>query len=326
MTVRDATTDDLAVLEQLWREFQREIPEPDYIDLDLEKEVGGIREVVRDGIALIAEIDGEPVGYALAELKHPRAAFLHDLYVRPSSRRKGVAAALVRDAVTRLRERGAEVIRLEVLAGNAAARTLYERWGFTTEELTLVAHLDALEPRLAPRGEGPTFGSVHVQTDDRTAVERAVSRYVPRLGCSAGTEVSEQRNGWVAVYDELASREPKLLQRLAQELSNAVGTVTLAIGVEHGAVVHYSLFDRGGDVDEYLSVPEFYGPLPPGDVVALGSNPRVVARLTGADPARVRAAAHTAASPDELPPAEELLREIAATMGVQGADRGWLES
>ena len=90
--------------------------------------------------------------------------------------------------------------------------------------------------------------------------------------------------------------------------------------------MHYSLFDRGGDVDEYLSVPEFYGPLPPGDVVALGSNPRVVARLTGADPARVRAAAHTAASPDELPPAEELLREIAATMGVQGADRGWLES
>ena len=183
MTVRDATTDDLAVLEQLWREFQREIPEPDYIDLDLEKEVGGIREVVRDGIALIAEIDGEPVGYALAELKHPRAAFLHDLYVRPSSRRKGVAAALVRDAVTRLRERGAEVIRLEVLAGNAAARTLYERWGFTTEELTLVAHLDALEPRLAPRAEGPTFGSVHVQTDDRTAVDRAVSRYVPRQAC-----------------------------------------------------------------------------------------------------------------------------------------------
>ena len=107
---------------------------------------------------------------------------------------------------------------------------------------------------------------------------------------------------------------------------NAIGTVTLAIGIERGTVVRYALFDRGGSVDEYLSVPEIYGPLPPGDVVALGSNPRVVGRLTGADPARVRAVARTAGSPDELPPADELMREIAATMGVQGADRGWLES
>ena len=36
------------------------------------------------------------------------------------------------------------------------------------------------------------------------------------------------------------------------------------------------LFERGSIVDEYLSVPEFYGPLPPGDVVGLAANPRVV--------------------------------------------------
>ncbi len=40
------------------------------------------------------------------------------------------------------------------------------------------------------------------------------------------------------------------------------------------------LFERGRIVDEYLSVPEFYGPLPPGDVVGLAANPTVVARLT----------------------------------------------
>jgi hypothetical protein len=28
-------------------------------------------------------------------------------------------------------------------------------------------------------------------------------------------------------------------------------------------VVRYDLFDRGADVDEYLSVPEYFGPLPP---------------------------------------------------------------
>ena len=46
--------------------------------------------------------------------------------------------------------------------------------------------------------------------------------------------------------------------------------------------------DRGGIVDEYRSVPEFYGPLPPGDVIGLAANPTVLARLTGADPQDVK--------------------------------------
>jgi hypothetical protein len=81
--------------------------------------------------------------------------------------------------------------------------------------------------------------------------------------------------------------------------------------------VKYTLYDRGSAVDEYASVPEYRGPLPPGDVIALGANPTVVARLTGADPARVREVARTAASPSDLPPAVELHEQIAALMGVQ---------
>src|SRR5207245_6798784 len=143
------------------------------------------------------------------------------------------------------------------------------------------------------------------------AVERAVHKYVRRLGRSAGSEVSEPRNGWVAVYDELGDRDPKAARRLALELSNALGTVVFALGLEQGAVVRFLLIDRGRIVDEYLSVPEFYGPLPPGDVVALAANPTAVARLTGADPEEVRAVARTAASPAEVPPAPELLAQIA---------------
>jgi hypothetical protein len=73
-------------------------------------------------------------------------------------------------------------------------------------------------------------------------------------------------------------------------------------------------------------VPEFFGPLPPGDVVALGANPRVVARLTGADPNRIRGLARTASSPDDLLPPEQLVAEIAAAMGVAGAEHGWIGS
>ena len=59
-----------------------------------------------------------------------------------------------------------------------------------------------------------------------------------------------------------------------------------AISVDDGVVVRYVLYERGSVVDEYQSLPEHFGPLPPGDVVALGANPTVVSRLTGAEPAR----------------------------------------
>jgi hypothetical protein len=120
----------------------------------------------------------------------------------------------------------------------------------------------------------------------------------------------------VRVRTELTDREPPLLQRLAKELSYTTGGVVLALGVEEGALVRYALYERGAVVDEYVSVPELHGTLPPGDVVALGANPTVVARLTGADPARVREVARTAASLADLPPALELYEQIAAVMGV----------
>jgi hypothetical protein len=55
----------------------------------------------------------------------------------------------------------------------------------------------------------------------------------------------------------------------------------------------------------------------------MAANPRVISRLTGADPARIRAVARTASSPGELPPAPELLGQLAAAMGVEGASHGW---
>jgi hypothetical protein len=102
-----------------------------------------------------------------------------------------------------------------------------------------------------------------------------------------------------------------------------MGAVAIAIGVEHEQVVRFVVLEAGRVVDEYLSVPEHYGALPPGDAIALAANPRVVARLTGADPATVRGAARTAATPDELPPAQELLEQIAAAIGLEGAEHGW---
>jgi hypothetical protein len=72
-----------------------------------------------------------------------------------------------------------------------------------------------------------------------------------------------------------------------------------------------------------LSVPEYYGPLPPGEVIALGANPRLMSRLTGADHEAIRATARTARAPAELPPANELLAGLARLFGVERGGYGY---
>jgi len=321
--IRTATKDDLSIVQELWLAFEAEIPDEPWRDSDTDEDVAALEQAIANDVVLLAESDGWAVGLAVAARKGARLGFLDLLYVRPEARRGGVAAELTREVAARFGAQGVEVLELEVLASNRDARTMYERWGFAPAELTLAAPVEHLLGRLEAAPAGPTFGSIHVQTDDVGAVERDAHKVLPRFGHSAGTAVTGPRNGWTAVHDELCDRDPQALQRLAKELSYTLAAVVLSIGVEQGAVVRYNLYDRGSDVDEYLSVPEYFGELPPGDVVALGANPTVVARLTGADPARVREVARTAASPADLPPATELVEAIAGVMGVTEANHGW---
>jgi hypothetical protein len=188
--------------------------------------------------------------------------------------------------------------------------------------LALVHAVAATTPREEASVLAPSFGSVHLQTDDQNAVVQLVERLVPRVFRSRETAVSPARNGWVAVYDEVADRDPRRLERLGRELSNAVGFVTFTVGVEDGLAVHYIAFERGRLLDEYMSVPEYRGPLAPGDAIAMRANPTVIARLTGADPGAIRRVAKTADSPVDLPPAEELLRDLAGVLGLDGAEYG----
>ena len=319
MTVREATgAEHPAVMEllqgymdELW---QRPFP-PGPLDAG----------TLTGKLVLVAEEDGEIAGAAFGDLAVPdRPAHLNFVYVQPARRGEGIGRELVRAFASAASAAGAEHIVLDVDTTNAPAQALWRRLGFVEFARRLVAPLPALLERLEPRA-GVTFGSAHVQTDDLGGVERAMRTFVPRLGRSAGTAVAPPRNGWIGVYDELCGREPELLRRLARELSDRFG-VAIALGVEVGQVVRYVVFDRGRMVDEYLSVPDFHGPLPPGDVIALGANPTLLARLTGAHPARVRAVARTASSPADLPPAEELVAQIGELLGLSGTALGYQEA
>ena len=197
------------------------------------------------------------------------------------------------------------------------------RAGFSELTRVVAAPVAGLEAHLGGEREA-SFGSIHVQSDDVDAVVRAVRQFVPRLpGGSRGSVVLPPRDGWTSIYDELGDREPEMLRRLAREVSDRMGAFVVAIGAEEARVVRYVALERGRVVDEYLSVPEYYGPLPPGEVIALGANPRLMARLTGADTQQVRETARTATTPDELPPAPDLLAAIARVFALPGAEHGY---
>jgi GNAT superfamily N-acetyltransferase len=312
VNVREATAADEQTLLDFTRaiiaeNWDRPWPEPDVKPEQFEGK-----------LVLIAEDGGEPVGYAWGELHPNQVGHVNIVYVVPERRREGVTSALLAEFASHAREAGIGHLTLDVASGNAVGKEVWRRLGFTEWAHRLSVPIERLEQH---GHHGESYASLHVQTDDREAVEQLVARYLPRFGGSNG-RVEGPRNGWVAVYAELLDRERGPRERLASELSNATAAVVCTMAVEDGAVVRYVLYERGSIVDEYQSVPEHFGPLPPGDVVALGANPTVVSRLTGAEPARVRAVARTASSPDQLPPPDELLQQLAELMGLEGAGRG----
>jgi hypothetical protein len=205
------------------------------------------------------------------------------------------------------------MVSLEALLSNDGARVAWQRLGFEDVWVGMAQPLDALDARLAkvePVGE--SRATTYVQSDDVVSVERAVGQFLPRL---EQPDV-HSRESWMRVVDPVLDRDRDAHGRFAKELSERLGAVTVALALE-GEVVRFRLYERGRMVDEYLSVPTYYGALPKGDELALAANPTLVSRLTGADRDAVKRVARNAASPAELPPAQELHDQIARLMGLE---------
>jgi GNAT superfamily N-acetyltransferase len=310
VNIREATAADRAELEELvgayldehWARPYAPPPPGPYLD---------------HGRIVVAEEADEIVGVAKGE-ERDGLGHVSLVYLKPEARGKGGGKELIRELVTGFRGEGLEHVSLNVELPNDEALAYWRRLGFTDYRRSLLTDLGSLEQRLAGSAVS-SRGSIHVQTDDQSAVQKAVARWVPRVVRSPKTVLSAPRNGWIGVYDEVAETQPEHLRKLASELSYVSGGVVIALSVEQGEVVRLIAFDRGRMADEYLSVPEYYGALPPGDAIALRANPTLLGRLTGAKPAEIRAAAPTAASASELPPADELLASLAWALGIEDA-------
>jgi ribosomal protein S18 acetylase RimI-like enzyme len=313
VNVRRATPADEATLRELWEEFELEVPEPPgFSGESWDEEWADMRRQLDAGGVFLAEAAGKAIGVAKIDTPDHGAMHVHLVHVRPDARRQGVAKALLRECVAHARDSGVQTISLHVLTTNEPARTIWRRLGFTDVSTLLAAAVDDLDVRLAEDAPGERRATTHVQTDDEVSVERAIAHFLPRL---VSPDV-RNTDSWIRVADRALDEDRDAHGRFAHELSDRLGAVTVALALE-GEVVRLRLYERGRMVDEYLSVPTYYGPLSTGDQLALAANSTLISRLTGADREAVHRVAVTGASPAELPHASQLYEDLARLMGLE---------
>ena len=158
-TIREATTDDAEDIRQVaresWHAAYDDIVGAERVEsvVDSWYDRDGLEQSVarEDGRFLVAETsskddseassedgtasseDGEVVGFAQAVLgDEDEAAELPRIYVHPEHWGEGVGSELLDRIETWLRERGAERLRLVVLADNEVGNAFYEKCGYRT--------------------------------------------------------------------------------------------------------------------------------------------------------------------------------------------------
>jgi GNAT superfamily N-acetyltransferase len=159
MLIRPATPDDVPLILRFIRElaeYERLLHEVVATEDRLRDTLFGARPAAE---AVIAEADGEPLGFALffhnysTFLAQP-GLYLEDRYVRPEARGRGVGRALLAHLARLARERGCGRLEWWVLDWNEPARRFYRSLGarpmdeWTVQRLT-GADLDRLADEAA---------------------------------------------------------------------------------------------------------------------------------------------------------------------------------
>ena len=92
------------------------------------------KQVVSDGLFLVAEIDGVVVGTLMAGYEGHRGS-INYVGVLPGNRKMGIGRALMSEAEKLLIERGCPKINLQVRTDNPEAVEFYRRLGYETFDI-----------------------------------------------------------------------------------------------------------------------------------------------------------------------------------------------
>jgi ribosomal-protein-alanine N-acetyltransferase len=85
----------------------------------------------RRALTVLAEADGELVGFCIAEVETDEAAgYVVTLDIAPAWRRRGLARQLMAEVETKAQAAGAKSMALHVFKGNVGAMRFYEENGY----------------------------------------------------------------------------------------------------------------------------------------------------------------------------------------------------
>lgn len=132
--LRPATPSDAALIHRFVSELAAFEREPDAVEATPDSFAQALSASPPAAEAVIAEIDGEPVGVALwfhnfSTWKGRRGLYLEDLYVTPAARGRGVGRALLIHLARIAVERGCARFEWSVLDWNQPAIDFYRTMG-----------------------------------------------------------------------------------------------------------------------------------------------------------------------------------------------------
>ncbi len=145
--IRAAGPEDAAVIRELILALATLERKPDAVEVTAEELAAQLAQTEPPFEALLGEVDGEVVGFALffhsySTWRGRRGLYLEDLFVRPSHRSRGLGTQLMRELARIAVERGCARMEWAALDWNARAIALYEALGavplseWTTYRLT----------------------------------------------------------------------------------------------------------------------------------------------------------------------------------------------
>lgn len=153
MNVRPAEPDDAPAIERVardaWWETYPGILDAEVVESTLAEvyDPDFLREAMADHdglLYLVAEQDGEVVGFASAQQTWADEVEIHTLYVDPDHRQRGVGTALLEAVDESAAAAGVDRLRAGVLSGNHVGRAFAETHGFERVE-TRTAAFDGTE-------------------------------------------------------------------------------------------------------------------------------------------------------------------------------------
>jgi ribosomal protein S18 acetylase RimI-like enzyme len=146
--IRHAGKDDVSVLQKLNNELFQDNQkfDPD-LKMDWPMSDKGSKyfsELIdsNESYVLIAEDDGNPVGYLIAEVRdieyrNGKSIFLENMEVNPESRHKGIGSILISELVNLANEKGIKKIYATSYLKNNNALGFYRKNGFKDIDITL---------------------------------------------------------------------------------------------------------------------------------------------------------------------------------------------